>query len=137
MICLEQIDLFDKFNDAAAKAKGVLIALDSNYKSIEADHLSRAFGSSAVAALLQVASECLDVMQNTLFKLCAVANECADDIEGFDFERRVIRAQSIICSLLSSDNFETLQPSHNLSLVELTLEQVDALSAGLNKLSFD
>jgi hypothetical protein len=134
---MSKLDHIDTFNDAAAKAKGLLIALLSNFKTDEFGGNSAGFGNNAVASLLQVSSENLEIMGECLFKICAVANENTDQIGGFDFENRVLRAQSIILSLLSDSNFETLKNNNIFSLLELATEQVEALTAGATRLSFD
>lgn len=133
---MSKLNHIDTFNDAAAKAKGLLIALLSNFKTDEFGGNSAGFGNNAVASLLQGTSENLDIVGESLFEVCAVANENTDEILGFDFENRVLRAQSIITSLLSENNFETLKNNNTYSLLEMAKEQIDGLSDGASKLTF-
>lgn len=134
---MSNLEIIDTFNDAAAKVNGVMTALLSNFKTDEFGGNSAGFGNNAVGSLLQVASENLDIMGESLFKVCAEANENTDQLAGFDFENRVLRAQSIILSLLSDSNFETLKNNNIFSLLEMATEQVEALAAGATRLSFD
>lgn len=130
---LEQIDIF---KDSASKVNGLLIALLSNFRTDGFGGDSAGLGNDIVATLFQAASNYLDVMGKALFNAGAEANECLDDIEGFNFEKRVLRAQSIITSLLSENNFETLKNNNTYSLLELAIEQIDVLTDGANKLTF-
>jgi hypothetical protein len=133
---MRNLELIDAFDSAAAKVTGVMTALLSNFKTDEFGGDSAGFGNNAVASLLQIASENLDVMGNYLFKVCAEANENTDEILGFDFENRVLRAQSIVVSLLSENNFETLKNNNTYSLLEMAIEQIDALTDGASQLTF-